>query len=460
MIENELSLKTIRELYNPTDFIDFTKKKFGSLRFYDGACGVLSTALDKIWGSKNRNGSVILTEKYGIDEPDIELGYSEEEDETLEDAESYLWRLSSFNGIRHIVWQDENNSFYDINGKYENLNELLEKTDVFFNQTNIHSKDKYSKVFFLSSLPYDKTHDELLISGTKEKDLTAEAIIESFLSDKKIKLNMDLLFNELSKDTEQNFTFENLKNINRIYNEIKEKTNKPIKIIENEIIKKTNFFIETLKEKTIDLVIKNNMMPEFEDKKRLIDLFEFSEKIENSSPNFFNKNELFNFGLSAYYKSSIFDYESITRFFVSTFKDPIIISDFVSFVDDYKIARIDGIIKSQYKEIYNNSNYDVLNSILKNKNYNKITSLANVDNQDLELLSPIKKIDLDINKLENTGKYAILNIILFKKADKQLNNKIFQIDSLDSKPIDKLLIDAINKRKIELSKENKKRIKL
>lgn len=466
---NKIMKKIIKESFTPESFISQSSHDFGYDRFMDGGCGVLSISLDDIWGNSTQSNCVIITRRLD-DNDDVFINrwktneYQEDygqknnnEADNDDDDLSYLYRLSNFGAIDHVVWNNPNdkNSYYDISGKHNSVEELLEYMED--NNPSAEFGFKILDIQELKSIEEKSELEDIISKGLKEKELNSDSLILNFInSDKRlIEINKILnnYFNNESKDINNKieilyFTSKNL-----------DKLSVPKDIIKNFLQQENSHIKLEFEKEVVDLIIKHSMLPSTKDGNNLKSLYENLSHFEDLFPENYNKHEFLNMGLSAYYKSSIFSHEKICSFYMENFKDPQQISNFVANVEAYKILSIHSEIDKSYKNITNDDKYDVLGSMLEENKYDSLSFIFSEDVQDIKYLPAIKNINFNDENLNNDKfKYAILNLSIFNKMDKFIEDKNNDLFFDNKQHIDKIILQSFSDHRAE-KLENKNKTK-
>lgn len=164
---------------SPIDFINSIKDNMldAEFSFMNGDCGVLAISLDLIYGDENSSFAILHTSRGDADEDEEdENNYDMEEDKDSD--EDFLWRLSTYGEMKHILWKDSDGKYYDILGKYGSVAESIEESIDFYDQYNLPELDLDATEFGPQTVSKETIYSNIM-KGTRNTYNSPEELIET-----------------------------------------------------------------------------------------------------------------------------------------------------------------------------------------------------------------------------------------------------------------------------------------
>lgn len=166
VMDIEINDKTLEEallvssILSPQEYIYHIKENMydAEFSFMNGDCGALAISLDLLYGDEDSSFAVIHTSRG--DEDDEEPADEQDSDQ------DYLWRLSLFGEMKHILWKDKEGQYFDILGKHKSIPESIEKSENFYEDYNMPSLDVDASEFSSKKVSKYDLYEKIL-KGTR-----------------------------------------------------------------------------------------------------------------------------------------------------------------------------------------------------------------------------------------------------------------------------------------------------
>ncbi len=158
MLEKALLVSSI---LSPKEYINEIKENIydAEYSFMNGDCGALAISLDLLYGDEDSSFIVVH----------LSRGDDNEEDEPADQKDSdkdYLWRLSLFGEMKHILWKDKDGQYFDILGKHNSIPESIEKSENFYDEYGMPSLDVDAYEFSSKKVSKSELYEKIL-KGTR-----------------------------------------------------------------------------------------------------------------------------------------------------------------------------------------------------------------------------------------------------------------------------------------------------
>jgi len=154
----------ISDNISPYEYIEKVKETIDNSEFnsMNGDCGALAITLDMIFSEEDDSAfSILFTSRGERDDEE-----QESLDNDLDEQESYLWRLSRFGEMKHILWKDGEGQYYDVLGKYVSVASSMETSEKFYNDYGMSSLDLDSYDFKTKNIDRHTIYNNI-VNGTR-----------------------------------------------------------------------------------------------------------------------------------------------------------------------------------------------------------------------------------------------------------------------------------------------------
>lgn len=157
-------MRFISDNISASEYIDKVKETIEDSDFncMNGDCGALAITLDMIYSEEDDSAFAILFTSRGEQDDEEQ----ESLDNDLDEQESYLWRLSRFGEMKHILWKDGEGQYYDVLGKYGSVASSMETSEEFYNDYGMPSLDLDSYDFKTKNIDRHTIYTNI-IKGTR-----------------------------------------------------------------------------------------------------------------------------------------------------------------------------------------------------------------------------------------------------------------------------------------------------
>lgn len=175
----------ISENISPYEYIEKVKETIDDSEFncMNGDCGALAITLDMIYSEEDDSSFAILFTSRGEQDEEEQ----ESLDNDLDEQESYLWRLSRFGEMKHILWKDGEGQYYDVLGKYGSIASSMETSEEFYNDYGMPSLDLDSYDFKTKNIDRHTIYTNI-VKGTRITYDSPVDIIDAVYDDLKLDL--------------------------------------------------------------------------------------------------------------------------------------------------------------------------------------------------------------------------------------------------------------------------------
>lgn len=157
-------MRFISDNISPYEYIEKVKESINDAEFngMNGDCGALAITLDMIFSEEDDSAfSILFTSRGERDDEE-----QESLDNDLDERESYLWRLSRFGEMKHILWKDGEGQYYDVLGKYGSVASSMETSEEFYNDYGMPSLDLDSYDFKTKNIDRHTLYNNI-VNGTR-----------------------------------------------------------------------------------------------------------------------------------------------------------------------------------------------------------------------------------------------------------------------------------------------------
>lgn len=156
----------LSNILSPEEYIHQIKEFIydAEYSFMNGDCGALAISLDILYGD-DESSFVVIHKSRGDGNEEDEDEEPSEEDEIDTDSD-YLWRLSSFGEMRHILWKDKEGKYFDILGKHSSIAQSIERSEEFYDEYGMPSIDVDAKEFNSKTITKEEFYEKI-IRGTR-----------------------------------------------------------------------------------------------------------------------------------------------------------------------------------------------------------------------------------------------------------------------------------------------------
>lgn len=160
-------LLLLSSILSPQEYINELKENIYDceMKFMNGDCAALAVSLDLLYGDDESSFIVIHTSR-GDDEDDEEIADNEDMNDDKDRDEDYLWRLSLFGEMRHILWKDKDGQYFDILDKYTSIADSIEKSEDFYDENGMAALDVDAYEFSSNKISKKELYEKT-IKGTR-----------------------------------------------------------------------------------------------------------------------------------------------------------------------------------------------------------------------------------------------------------------------------------------------------